>query len=142
MNLLRLSRFTGNKTLAVKAERIVKGFSVDIKGYPAGHAQFMVGLNFALYPNFEVVVVGPAASKDTQKMLAALRRPFLPQAVVIFIPSDQKAGSQIHSLAPFTRNMKATNGLPTAYVCQDFICKLPTNSVNQMQANLEIGQGD
>ncbi len=40
-------------------------------------------------------------------------------------------------LAPFTRNMKAMNNLPTAYVCQDFLCKLPTNSVTRTQANLK-----
>jgi uncharacterized protein YyaL (SSP411 family) len=137
LNLLRLSRFTGNKDYAARAERIVKGFAIDIRGYPAGHTQFMVGLNFALYPNYEVVVVGPSESKDTLKMLAALRRPYLPQTVVIFIPTDRKAGSEINRLAPFTRNMKTMHDLPTAYVCRDFVCKLPTNSVTQMQANLK-----
>ena len=70
-------------------------------------------------------------------MLAALRKPFLPEAVIIFIPTDRKAGSEMNRLAPFTRNMKARNNLPTAYVCQDFVCKLPTNSVAQMLANLK-----
>jgi hypothetical protein len=137
LNLLRLSRFTGNKDYAARAERIVKAFSIEIKGYPAGHTQFMAGLNFALYPNYEVVVVGNSQSKDTLNMLAALRKPFLPEAVIIFIPTDRKAGSEMNRLAPFTRNMKARNNLPTAYVCQDFVCKLPTNSVAQMLANLK-----
>ena len=44
-------------------------------------------------------------------------------------------------LAPFTRNMKVMNNLPTAYVCQDFLCKLPTNSVTRMQANLKSTGG-
>ena len=86
----------------------------------------------------EVVVVGPSESKDTLKMLAALRSPFLPQAVVIFIPTDRQSATRIQRLAPYTRYMKAINGLATAYVCQDFVCKLPTNDVTQMQANLEI----
>jgi uncharacterized protein YyaL (SSP411 family) len=136
LNLLRLGRLTGNKNYPARAEEIVKAFSTDIKGYPAGHTQFMVGLNFALKPNYEVVVVGNSQSKDTRNMLAALRKPFLPQTVVVFIPTERREGSEIYRLAPFTRRMKAINNLPTAYVCQDFICKLPTNSVTQMQANL------
>ena len=43
--------FKANQPLCGKTktmEKIVKAFSADIKGYPAGHAQFMVGLNFAL----------------------------------------------------------------------------------------------
>jgi uncharacterized protein YyaL (SSP411 family) len=137
LNLLRLSRFTGNKDYSARAERIVKAFSIDIRGYPAGHTQFMLGLNFALHPNYEVVVVGNSQSKDTLNMLAALRKPFLPETLVIFIPTDRAAGSEMNRLAPFTRTMKALNNLATAYVCQDFVCKLPTNSVAQMQANLK-----
>ena len=113
-------------------------FSADIKGYPAGHAQFMVALNFALNPNYEFVIVGQPKAGDTLKMLTALQNTYLPDAVVIFIPTDdQTAASEIISLAPYTRTMKAINNRSTAYVCQDFICKLPTNNVNQMLANLD-----
>jgi uncharacterized protein YyaL (SSP411 family) len=138
LNLLRLSRITANKDYAAKAEKIVKAFSADIKGYPAGHAQFMVGLNFALHLNYEIVIVGQPNSSDTLKMLAALQNRYLPDAVVIFIPTDDpKAASEIIGLAPYTRTMKALNNRSTAYVCQDFVCKLPTNDVNQMLANLD-----
>ena len=137
-NLLRLSRITANKHYAAKAEKIVKAFSADIKGYPAGHAQFMVGLNFALYPNYEIVIVGQPDADDSLKMLAALQNTYLPNAVVIFIPTDdQKSASEIVGLAPFTRTMKTLNNRSTAYVCQEFVCKLPTNNVNQMLANLD-----
>jgi uncharacterized protein YyaL (SSP411 family) len=137
LNLLRLGRMTGNKKYAAKAEKIVKAFAADIAGYPAGHAQFMAGLNFALNLNYEIVIVGNAGSKDTLDMLAALRRRFLPETVVLFIPTDHKIASEINKLAPFTRTMKARNGRATAYVCQDFVCKLPTNSIGQMLANLK-----
>lgn len=137
-NLLRLSRITANKDYSAKAEKIVKAFSADIKGYPAGHAQFMVGLNFALHPSYEIVIVGQSNSSDTLKMLAALQNTYLPNAVLIFIPTDDKiAASEIIGLAPFTRTMKMLNNRSTAYVCQEFICKLPTNNVNQMLANLD-----
>jgi uncharacterized protein YyaL (SSP411 family) len=138
LNLLRLSRMTANKDFAAKAEKIVTAFSADIKSYPAGHAQFMVGLNFALNPNYEIVIVGKPASDDTLNMLAALQNTYLPDAVVLFIPTDdQKAASKIIDLAPYTRTMKALNNRSTAYVCQNFICKLPTNNVSQMLANLD-----
>jgi uncharacterized protein YyaL (SSP411 family) len=136
LNLLRLSRMTGNKVYAAKAEKIVKAFAADIEGYPAGHTQFMAGLNFALNLKYEIVIVGKAAAKDTLDMLAAIRRPFLPQTVVLFLPTDHTAASEINKLAPFTRTMKALNKGATAYVCQDFVCKLPTNSIEQMLANL------
>jgi uncharacterized protein YyaL (SSP411 family) len=138
LNLLRLSRITANKDYSAKAQKTIKAFSADVKGYPAGHAQFMVGLNFALHPNYEIVIVGQPNAGDTLKMLAALQNTYLPDSVVIFIPTDdQKATSEIIGLAPYTRTMKALNNRSTAYVCQDFVCKLPTNNVKQMLANLD-----
>jgi uncharacterized protein YyaL (SSP411 family) len=137
LNLMRLSRMTGNKDYAARAEKIVKAFAADIQGYPAGHAQFMAGLIFALNLNYEIVIVGKAGAKDTLDMLAALRREFMPETVVLFIPTDQITASEINNLAPFTRSMKALNNRATAYVCQDFYCKLPTNSIGQMLANLK-----
>jgi uncharacterized protein YyaL (SSP411 family) len=137
LNLLRLNRMTGNKTYAAKAEQIVKAFAADIDSYPAGHAQFMAGLNFALKLNYEIVIVGKTSARDSLDMLAALRKRFLPETVVLFIPTDSKSASEINHLAPFTRSMKALKNRATAYVCQDFFCKLPTNSIEQMLENLK-----
>ena len=137
LNLLRLNRMTANPDYSARAQKIAKAFSADINGYPAGYTQFMMGLNFALYPNFEVVIVGTPQSVDTLRMLAALRKAFLPDVAIIFVPADHQAASEIIGLAPFTRTMKVLNNRSTAYVCQNFVCKLPTNSVKQMLANLK-----
>ena len=91
-------------------------------------------------PNYEVVIVGNPQSQDKMSMLAALRRPFLPQKVVLFRPADQKAAAGITAISPFTRPMPAKNGRATAYVCQDFACQLPTTSIDKMLANLGQNQ--
>jgi uncharacterized protein YyaL (SSP411 family) len=138
LNLLRLNRITANKNYARKAEKIIKAFSADIKGYPAGHAQFMLGLNFALNPSYEIVIVGRSDATDTLNMLAALQNIYLPHAVVIFKPTDDpKTAKTVTDLAPYTRAMKSIENRSTAYVCQDFICNLPTDSVSRMLANLD-----
>jgi uncharacterized protein YyaL (SSP411 family) len=97
----------------------------------------MSALEFTLNPSFEVVIVGNPDKQDTVSMLAALRKPFLPQKVVLFRPEDPAAASDIAALAPFTRSMLTRNGQATAYVCQKFVCRLPTTSVDQMLANLK-----
>ena len=135
-NLLRLGHITGKADYLTKAERIIKSFSASVKQYPAGFSQLMVALEFTLNPNYEVVVVGDPGKKDTASMLAALRKPFLPEKVVLFRPADQSAATDITALAPFTRSMAAKKGQATAYVCQEFACKLPTTSIDQMLKNL------
>jgi hypothetical protein len=135
-NLIRLGHLTGNTHFLTKAEQIIKSFSAEVAKYPAGHSQLMVALQFALNPNYEVVIVGEPLKKDTMTMLTALRKPYLPNKVVLFRPANHEAAAEVTAIAPFTLPMAAKNGQTTAYVCQEFACKLPTTSVDQMLENL------
>ncbi len=135
-NLLRLGHMTGKADYLTKAEGIIKSFSAEIGQHPAGHCQLMVALEFALNPNYEVVIVGKPQRKDTVAMLDALRKPFLPEKVMLFRPVDQNTAAEITAIAPFTRSMAAQNGQATAYVCREFACRLPTTSVDQMLKNI------
>ena len=49
---------------------------------------------------------------------------------------DKQAALDIIAIAPFTLSMAAKNGQATAYVRQEFACKLPTTSIEQMLENL------
>ncbi|MBE9544026.1 MAG: thioredoxin domain-containing protein [Proteobacteria bacterium] len=140
-NLLRLAHMTGNTGYTQKAEAIIKAFSVQVKQYPSGHSQLMVALEYALNPNYEVVIVGEPQKPDTRLMLAALRRPFIPEKIVLFRTADKSHARTIIDIAPFTRSMATRNGQATAYVCQDFACQLPTTSVDQMLKNLRQNIG-
>jgi hypothetical protein len=58
------------------------------------------------------------------EMLAAIRRRFLPGAVVM--RGEQSA-----------RPMPALNGAATAYVCENFACKLPVTGATALDELLE-----
>ena len=140
LNLLRLGHMTAKQDYLKKAEEIARAFAGTVNRYPPGHSQLMVALQYALNPNFEVVIVGRPEAKDTRAMLAALRKPFLPGKVVVLRPADKKKAAAIIRLAPYTEFMVAKNGSATAYVCTNFICKLPTTDIDQMLANLQVKQ--
>ncbi len=137
LNLLRLGHMTGRQEYLKKAESIIRAFAGSVTRYPAGHTQLMVALQYALNPNYEVVIVGRPEAKDTRAMLAALRKPFVPGKVVLQRPADKKEAAAIIRLAPYTEFMVAKNGRATAYVCTNFVCKLPTTDISQMLANLQ-----
>ena len=99
----------------------------------------MVALEYALNPNYEVVIVGEPQKPDTRLMLSALRRPFIPEKIVLF--RDKNTAKAITDIAPFTRSMATRNGQATAYVCQEFACRLPTTSIDQMLKNLKQNIG-
>jgi uncharacterized protein YyaL (SSP411 family) len=138
LNLLRLGHMTGSEDYLKKAEGISRAFSESVNRYPPGHAHLMVALDYALNPSYEVVIVGRPAAKDTRAMLTALRKPFLPRKVVLLRPAGQKAAAEIIRMAPYTEFMVPKNGRATAYVCTNFVCKLPTTDISQMLANLMV----
>lgn len=137
LNLLRLAHMTGRTEYFKKADDIIRAFAGPVNRYPPGHTQLMVALQYALNPNYEVVIVGRPEGHDTRAMLAALRKPFLPGKVVLLRPVDTKDAAAIFQLAPYTEFMVAQNGKATVYVCTDFDCKLPTTDIAQMLANLQ-----
>jgi uncharacterized protein YyaL (SSP411 family) len=138
LNLLRLGHMTGRQHYLQKAERIGKAFAGAVNRYPPGHAHLMMALDYALNPNYEVVIAGRRGANDTRAMLTALRKPFLPGKVVVVRPSDKKEAAAIIRLAPYTEYMVPKDGKATAYVCTNFICKLPTTDISQMLANLRV----
>jgi uncharacterized protein YyaL (SSP411 family) len=125
-NLLRLARLSGESSLEDYAGKLLRAFSEEVKGQPLGHTFMLVGLEFALGPTFNVVLVGDPADKDTIAMLAALRKSYLPNLAVTIWKSE-KAMSPVSGVV-----YEKIEGKPTAYVCHDQTCMPPTNNIEKM----------
>ncbi|HEV2200566.1 MAG TPA: thioredoxin domain-containing protein [Bryobacteraceae bacterium] len=106
--LARLARMTGREDFRVAAERTLKAFASRIEEGAVGVPQMLVALQFVLAPPREIILAGPL----DDEMLAAIRRRFLPQTVIM---RTEQTG----------RDLPAMHGQPTAYVCENFACKLP-----------------
>jgi len=130
-NLVRLSKITGRSELEEKAALLRKHFAPSVAQHPSAYTKFMCGLDLSLGPAHEIVIVGRRNSGDTESMLEAVRRAYLPQAVMIFVPSDDPS-SMILDISPFTREQKPVDGKATAYVCRDYACQQPTTDPKKM----------
>ncbi|MER3446097.1 MAG: thioredoxin domain-containing protein [Candidatus Dadabacteria bacterium] len=131
LNLLQLGRITANPDLEEKASKIGRAFSNTVKQFPGAFTQLMVALDFALGPSYEVVIVGNTQSEDTRAMLNAIGRQFVPNKVVLLRPTE-KESPDITRIAGFTKNQSSLDGKATAYVCLNYVCKLPTTDVSRM----------
>jgi uncharacterized protein YyaL (SSP411 family) len=139
LNLLRLSRLTGNTGYEDRYAELLRAFSGDITRSPSAFPQFLIAIDFAAGPSKEIVVAGKAGGDDVARMLAAIRRPFLPNKVVVFRPdTDAGATPPVSELAPYTREQKSLDGKATAYVCENFTCQLPTTDVRKVMTMLGI----
>ncbi|MBM4328680.1 MAG: thioredoxin domain-containing protein [Deltaproteobacteria bacterium] len=131
LNLLRLSRVTGSPEFERKAEALIKAFAGNVGQLPSAHTQLLIAVEFALGPSYEVVIAGDPDTWETMRMLENLRRSFVPNKVVVLRPLQQTA-AEIMDIATYTREQKSKDGKPTAYVCRNFNCDLPTTDPDKM----------
>jgi uncharacterized protein YyaL (SSP411 family) len=121
LNLLRLALLTGDTKHRELAGQIVKAFSEDVKRAPAAHTFMLLGVDFAVGPAYNVILVGDPQEKSMQGMLGALKAAYLPSMVVSLRQPD-KAGLGYEKI----------EGKATAYVCRDQMCMSPTNKTEKM----------
>jgi uncharacterized protein YyaL (SSP411 family) len=76
----------------------------------------MSGLDFFRANSFEIVLAGA----DVHPLQRAVFSSFVPNKVVL------RAGPDLVAIAPFTKAQRALGGKPTAYVCTNHLCRLPT----------------
>jgi uncharacterized protein YyaL (SSP411 family) len=122
--LLRLSRMTDRADFRASAEGALRAFASRMREAGTGVPQMLVAHSFSLAKPREIVLAGPAGHPDMRAMLAAIRRRFLPNAVVM---NSQESAHP----------MPAIGGGPTVYVCENFACRLPVTSVKALDDLLD-----
>lgn len=130
-NLIQLARLTGDTSLEQKATETGAAFATQINDRESGQTFLMSALSFVVGPSLEIVIVGDPKKPETTAMLKAVNQSYSPNKVVIFKDTTLK-GSQLASLAPYTKLQVAIDGKATAYVCQNFACAAPTTDIKKM----------
>ena len=88
----------------------------------------LVALDFQRGPSRQIVIAGKPGAPDTDAMLQAARKPFLPRGVVLL--ADGGAGQEfLAAHVELFKDMKRLDGKATAYVCENFACHLPTTDL-------------
>jgi uncharacterized protein YyaL (SSP411 family) len=136
MNLIRLSRLTGDAILEEQAAALARYFAGTVSRSPSAYSWFLCGLDLAVGHSHEIVIVGESGAKDTMAMVSALQLRYLPSVTILqFAPGRQE--SILSELAPFTRNLSMIHGMATAYICTGQACSKPVTNVNAMIALID-----
>jgi hypothetical protein len=122
--LLKLARITGEGTYEERAESLFAAFAGGVSRMPSAHAQLLIALDFALGPSREIVLAADDGDPRLHDLLAVVRRPFLPNKVVLLRPASGDGGA-LAALAPAVAAQVGRGGAPTAYVCERFSCQEP-----------------
>jgi len=138
LDLLLLARLTGKPAYEEQAEELGRFMAGAAERSPLIATFFLAGLDFALGPAQEVVVVGAEGAADTTAMIRALAERFLPSTTVLFKPAG--SGEDLATVAPFTASMEMKDGRATAYVCSGQACAPPAAGVEAMVREIEGGR--
>lgn len=129
MNLEKLYLLTGEMNFRETSHVLERYFSPTLKQTPAAFTMFLSAIFFRTGPSFEVTILGEKSSPDTQEMLKALQKEYLPQMVLILKSSDDDT---INELIPSLENKIMVNHQATAYVCGDGTCQAPVNTPEEL----------
>ncbi|MBI2817081.1 MAG: thioredoxin domain-containing protein [Acidobacteria bacterium] len=135
-NLLRLELLLGRRDLREKAAAILRLFGGAITQSIFGHERMLCSVEGWHIGFKEVAIAGPAHDARTAALLRAARDMFLPNKVVAWLNPFSKEADSIRERVPLVAD-KEWSGTPTAYVCQNYACQLPTSDPAELQRQLQ-----
>jgi hypothetical protein len=130
--LLMMAAYSGSSDLHVRAESMLSALQDAMVRYPTAFARWLGCLDYAISATKEVAIIGDPADARTQALLRAVWEQYRPELILAVsdIPISPSAPRLLE-------NRSTIAGQPAAYVCQNFICKLPVTDPQALSEQLD-----
>jgi uncharacterized protein YyaL (SSP411 family) len=136
LNLLRLSQMLDDKKMRDKADRTIRAFASRLGEFPAAMPQMLVAFNSHLDKPKQIVLAGKPDGSDTRAMLREVHSRYMPNRIILLADgADAQAFLAEH--VAFMKSVRMLNDRTTAYVCENFVCQLPTNDLAELRRLLD-----
>jgi len=132
--LQRLSVFTGTAEYAEKAETSMKALIPYMEQSPSAVTSWIAAVDFLRSNSQEVVLIGDDSDSVISEMKRELRSKFEPNRVL----AGAAAGLSKSGDSPLLKDRDQVDGKSTAYVCENYACKLPVTSAAEMREQLGL----
>ncbi len=132
---MKLGNLTMKQDFTEQGTKTLEAFSRQLEQSPTSSSAMLTALNFWLGPKQEIVIAGSAKSTDTKQMITLVRSKFMPNAVVL-LHDQNAAGLAIERIVPFVKNQTVIDKKATAYVCENYLCNRPVNSIDDLETML------
>jgi uncharacterized protein YyaL (SSP411 family) len=132
LQLQRLALISGDRDLEARAASVMRiGRDLMLRS-PLAFAHLLEAVDFYTGTPDEVVIVGDPKASDTRSLLQVVRQRFRPNKVLL-VADENGVGTGGPELL---KNRSRRDGKATAYVCHNFVCDAPTNSAEELAAQL------
>ncbi len=126
-NLLHLALLQNNAQWKQMARRLMESFSGVINRYPPALPLMLTAWQLLDTTPSQVVIAGKRGAEDTEALLQIVESTFnRPRLLLLADGGENQA--YLATKLPFLENLAPLEGKATAYVCSDFICKMPVTT--------------
>ena len=140
MNLLRLGEMLDKPEWRDAARRVLNSFSQTLEKQPVVMPQMVAALDFHLGTPRQIIIVGPRGQGTTEALLHEVFRRYLPNKILL-VAEAGKRQNELSRYLPIISSMSMIGGKPTAYVCENYACQLPTADPSELSRLLEKRSG-
>ena len=130
--LARLAIITGDGDLRTMASDSLRSVRDIMLQFPTGAGHWLSVLDFYLSDQKEIVIVTAPGSDGPDEMLKRLATAYHTNTIIISAPESDAATSPW----PVFQSRPAIDNKPTAYVCRNYACQLPTTNPDAMLSQL------
>ncbi len=136
MNLLRLSAITGGEQWARLADECIKSFGKSLGEYPAAMPLMLSGVALQTGKKRQIVIAGEKGAADTDELLREVHGRYLPGTLVLLADGGENQDFLKEKL-PFMATVQRIDGRASAYVCENFTCRMPVNTREELAILLD-----
>jgi len=136
LNLLRLAQITGRAEFRESAERLLAAFGSRLSAAPMAIPQLLVAYDFLLTEPRQIVIAGERGAADTEALIQTVHSRFVPNSILLLVDSEESREAMAAG-APAVAAMAKVNGRAAAYVCQNYVCKLPVTEARDLAELLQ-----
>jgi uncharacterized protein YyaL (SSP411 family) len=127
VNLLRLAHLMDDQELLDLAQKTLSAFGTTLEKQPVAMPNMAAALDLFHTSPLQIVVAGRRQDRKTEAILAQIGGRYLPNRVVLFLDGGEDE-QRLKSKIPWIADYGMIEDQPTAYVCQNYVCDLPTSS--------------
>ncbi len=126
LGLLRLAALSGERRYEREAVGVLRLFAPAARRQPEGFGHLLQALDFHLASTRELALAGDGL----EDLAAVARSEFRPHLVIA-------AGPQGTEVPELMRGRTEVDGSPTAYLCENFTCRMPVTDPDALREELD-----
>jgi uncharacterized protein YyaL (SSP411 family) len=133
--VLRLAAFTGDDTDAAVARDLLARLAKPMTTHPGAFGHLLCALDFAVAKPVQVAIIGTDDDPGATSLIREVHRVYCPNRIIGIARGDMDVVIAAE-IVPLLAERIAIADRPTAYVCEQFSCQLPTNDPSVLASQL------